>query len=123
MPPERIGSNRGIQYSKKSYPYGHVDSSKIFYIIRDGFSEREAIIEIVSKIWTIRQKILGRHLWVREYCLSTVGLNEQQIREYVKWQEKREKEIEKKQLTMFNVTHKTRGTFRASITSHHLWWW
>jgi len=59
MPPERIGSNRGIQYSKKSYPYGHVDSSKIFYIIRDGFSEREAIIEIVSKIWTIRQKILG----------------------------------------------------------------
>jgi hypothetical protein len=32
--------------------------------------------------------------------LSTVGLNEQQIREYIKWQEKREKEIEKKQLNM-----------------------
>ncbi|RLB22031.1 MAG: IS200/IS605 family transposase, partial [Deltaproteobacteria bacterium] len=28
-------------------------------------------------------------------------LNEQQIREYVKWQEKKEKEIEQKQLNIF----------------------
>jgi len=50
MPLERIGRDLGIQYSKRSYPYGHVDPSKIFYIICDGFSEREAIIEIVSEI-------------------------------------------------------------------------
>jgi len=43
----------------------------------------------------------GWHLWARGYCVSTIGLNEQKIREYVKWQEKKEKEIEQKQLNIF----------------------
>jgi len=43
----------------------------------------------------------ARYLWVKKYCLSTVGLIEQQLKKYVKWQEKREKEIEKKQLNIF----------------------
>ncbi|MCD4764698.1 MAG: transposase [Desulfobacterales bacterium] len=43
----------------------------------------------------------GRHLWSRGYCVSTVGLKEKQIREYVKWQEQKEKEIEQKQLRLF----------------------
>ena len=30
----------------------------------------------------------GKHFWARGYCVSTVGLNEQMIREYVKNQEK-----------------------------------
>jgi len=88
-----------------------------------GFLKGKLSLRLFRRYGQLGKRYWGRHLWVREYCLSTVGLNEQQIREYVKWQEKREKEIEKKQLTMFNVTHKTRGTFRASITSHHLWWW
>jgi len=50
MPPERIGRDLGIQYSKRSYPYGNVDFSKIFYIFCDGFSQRKAIIKIVSEI-------------------------------------------------------------------------
>jgi hypothetical protein len=29
----------------------------------------------------------GKHLWSRGYCVSTVGLNEQQIKKYVKWQQ------------------------------------
>ena len=33
--------------------------------------------------------------------MSTVGLNEEQIRKYVKYQEKQEKEIEKKQMSLF----------------------
>ena len=32
----------------------------------------------------------GRHLWARGYCVSTVGLNEEQLRKYVKWQQERE---------------------------------
>ena len=39
----------------------------------------------------------GRHLWARGYCVSTIGLDEEKIRKYVKWQEKRELEIENKQ--------------------------
>ena len=37
----------------------------------------------------------------RIFCVSTIGLNEEQVRKYVKWQEKKEKEIEKRQLDLF----------------------
>jgi len=50
MPSERTGRDLGIQYSKRSHPYGHVDPSQIFYISRHGVSERGAVIEIVSDI-------------------------------------------------------------------------
>ena len=30
----------------------------------------------------------GKHFWARGYCVSTVGLDEQMIRDYVKNQEK-----------------------------------
>ena len=42
----------------------------------------------------------GRHLWSRGHCASTVGLNEEQIRTYVKWQNRKNKELGKQQLTM-----------------------
>lgn len=32
----------------------------------------------------------GKHLWSRGYCVSTVGLNELQIKKYVKWQQSKE---------------------------------
>jgi len=40
-------------------------------------------------------------LWGRGYCVSTVGIDEQRIREYVQWQENKEKEIEKLQGNLF----------------------
>ncbi len=32
----------------------------------------------------------GNHFWARGYCVDTVGLNEEMIRKYVKFQEKEE---------------------------------
>ncbi|MBW2740970.1 MAG: transposase, partial [Deltaproteobacteria bacterium] len=43
----------------------------------------------------------GRHFWSRGYCVSTVGLDEERIRKYVKWQQKKDKEIENKQRKLF----------------------
>ena len=40
------------------------------------------------------KKLWGRHLWSRGYCSSTIGLDEDRIRKYVKWQEKQDKEAE-----------------------------
>ena len=34
----------------------------------------------------------GRHLWRRGYGVSTVGLNEEPSRQYVRWQEQKEQE-------------------------------
>jgi len=47
------------------------------------------------------KKFWGRHLWSRGYCVSTVGLDEDKIRKYVRWQEKKDKAIEQSQLRLF----------------------
>ena len=39
--------------------------------------------ELTKQYW-------GRHIWSRGYCVSTVGLNEEQIRKYVKWQQEKD---------------------------------
>jgi putative transposase len=39
----------------------------------------------------------GNHFWSRGYCVSTIGLDEEKIRRYVKYQEQREKQAEKEQ--------------------------
>ncbi len=44
----------------------------------------------------------GRHLWSRGYCVSTVGIDEERIREYVRWQEKKEQEMEQLQGELFD---------------------
>ena len=38
-----------------------------------------------------RKPYWGNHFWSRGYCVSTIGLDENKIRKYVKYQEEREK--------------------------------
>ena len=66
-----------------------------------GFVKGKLALRLFQRYERLGKRYWGRHLWARGYCVSTVGLNEQQIREYVKWQETKEKEIEKRQLNMF----------------------
>lgn len=41
---------------------------------------------------------MGNHFWARGYfVISTVGLDEETIKEYVKYQEKKEKKVENNQ--------------------------
>lgn len=42
----------------------------------------------------------GNHFWTQGYCVDTVGLDEDKIRKYVRYQEKKEREVE--QLRLFN---------------------
>ena len=65
-----------------------------------GFLKGKLSLRLFQRYEKLGKRYWGRHLWARGYCVSTVGLNEQQIREYVRWQEKKEKEIEKRQLNM-----------------------
>ena len=39
----------------------------------------------------------GNHFWARGYFVSTVGIDEEMIKRYVKYQEKQEKQIEEQQ--------------------------
>jgi putative transposase len=48
-----------------------------------------------------RQKnFIGQNFWARGYCVSTIGLNEETVREYIKRQEEEDKKLD--QLKMFD---------------------
>ena len=66
-----------------------------------GFLKGKLSLRLFERYEKLGKRYWGRHLWARGYCVSTVGLNEKQIREYLRWQEKKEKQIEEKQLNIF----------------------
>jgi putative transposase len=37
----------------------------------------------------------GNHFWAKGYCVDTIGLDEEMIRKYIKYQERKEKRSEK----------------------------
>ena len=67
-----------------------------------GFLKGKLSMRLFQRYERIGKKFWGRHLWSRGYCVSTVGLDEDKIRKYVQWQEKKEKEIEQRQLSLFD---------------------
>ncbi len=66
-----------------------------------GYLKGKLAIRMFQRYEKLGKQFWGRHLWGRGYCVSTVGIDETRIREYVKWQENREKEIEKLQGNLF----------------------
>ncbi len=66
-----------------------------------GYLKGKMAIRLLQRFGKMADKYGGRHLWARGYCVSTIGLNEERVREYVKWQEKKEKEIEQQQGRLF----------------------
>ncbi len=46
----------------------------------------------------VRQNFTGKHFWARGYCVSTVGLDEELIHEYIQNQELEEKRQEQMRL-------------------------
>jgi len=65
-----------------------------------GFMKGKLTTSLFYRYEKLGKKYWGRHLWSRGYCVSTVGLNEEQIRKYVKYQEKKDREIDSNQLTL-----------------------
>ena len=55
-----------------------------------GWLKGKTALKIFKEQKEISTKYWGRHIWSRGYCVSTVGLDEEKIRKYVKWQQARE---------------------------------
>jgi putative transposase len=74
------------------------------YAVSDimGYLKGKLAMRLFQRYEKLGKRYWGRHLWSRGYCVSTVGLDEEQIRKYVKWQEKREKDIEAIQGKLFD---------------------
>jgi putative transposase len=62
------------------------------YAISDimGFLKGKTAIKLFQTQKHLTKTYWGRNLWSRGYCVSTVGLNEEKIKKYVKWQQERD---------------------------------
>jgi putative transposase len=59
-----------------------------------GFLKGKSAIRIFRNHLQVRRNFTGRHFWARGYCVSTVGLDEEVIRKYIRDQEREEKRQE-----------------------------
>lgn len=55
-----------------------------------GFLKGKTAIKLFQTQKQLTRQYWGKHIWARGYCVSSIGINEAQIRKYVKWQQARE---------------------------------
>ena len=67
-----------------------------------GYLKGKIAIKLFERYPRLGKRYWGRHFWSRGYCVSTVGIDEEQIRLYVRWQEKKEKAMEAIQGKLFD---------------------
>ena len=63
-----------------------------------GFLKGKMTMKLFRRYEKMGKRYWGRHFWSRGYCVSTVGLDEEQIRKYVKWQDQKDRDIDQMQL-------------------------
>ncbi len=66
-----------------------------------GFLKGKSAIRIFRECLQAKRIFTGRHLWARGYCVSTVGLDEEVVRKYIKNQESEERRQEQMRLEGF----------------------
>ena len=67
-----------------------------------GTVKGRSAIRIFKKFPYLRQKpYWGNHFWAPGYCVDTIGMDEDKIRRYVKYQEKHERLNEQQQSMKF----------------------
>ena len=59
-----------------------------------GYLKGKSAIQIHRQFRGVKRGFTGKHFWSRGYCVSTVGLDETMIREYVKHQNKMDQQDE-----------------------------
>jgi len=66
------------------------------YAISDmmGFLKGKMALNLFHGYERLGKQYWGRHPRSRGYCVSTIGIDEDRIREYVRWQEKNDKRAE-----------------------------
>lgn len=67
-----------------------------------GYLKGKLALRLFQRYEQLGKRYWGQHLWSRGYCVSTVGLDEDKIRKYVKWQETQDKQAEQTQQRLFD---------------------
>ena len=65
-----------------------------------GYLKGKSAIRIHREVMKTKGTLFGRSFWSRGYCVSTIGLDEERIRAYVRNQQKMEQESEQNELDL-----------------------
>jgi len=65
-----------------------------------GFLKGKSGIKIFDMHLELKKRYWGRHFWAKGYCVSTIGLDEEKIRKYVRMQMHKERSMA--QLKLWN---------------------
>ena len=63
-----------------------------------GFLKGKRAIKVFDFHHELKRRYWGRHFWAKGYCVSTIGLDEDQIRKYVRHQLHKDKTMEQTKL-------------------------
>jgi len=66
-----------------------------------GFLKGKLALGLFDQFPELQRRYWGRHVWSRGYCVTTVGLDEDAIRKYVRWQTNKEEKLAAKQSRLF----------------------
>jgi len=67
-----------------------------------GFLKGKLAIRVFAIYPEVKKRLWGGKLWSRGYCVSTIGIDEDKVRKYVRWQEARDKHQEAQQKSLFD---------------------
>ena len=65
-----------------------------------GYLKGKSAIRIHRELLHTKGTLFGRSFWARGYCVSTVGLDEDQIRRYIREQEKQQRDQDQGELNL-----------------------
>lgn len=67
-----------------------------------GYLKGKLALRTFDRFPHLRKRYWGQHFWSRGYCVSTIGLDEERIRKYVQWQQKKDQEADASQGSLFD---------------------
>ena len=68
-----------------------------------GYLKGKSALGIFDKFTSLKKRYWNKKFWSPGYCISTIGLNEDQIRKYVKWQQEKDRMYEESgQMDLFD---------------------
>ena len=65
-----------------------------------GYLKGKSAVRIHRELVGTKGTLFGRRFWARGYCVSTVGLDEDQIREYIRTQEHLDQQLDQTELEL-----------------------
>ena len=85
-----------------------------------GYLKGKSALMMFEKHANLKYKFGNRHFWAEGYYVSTVGLNEETIRKYVREQEKHDQEEWQEKMAQLETRVSQMDEYRQIAFFHHL---